>query len=266
MRSAIVSSGRSCWAAKRSEVGEAGHRAVVVDELAEHAGGVEAGEAREVDGGLGVAGALEHAAALAAQREDVARAAQVVGRGVGVDEHLDRARAVGGGDAGGGAVAGVDGEREGGAHGLAAVVAHQGQLELLEPFAFHRDAHDPGAVADHEREGLGRGALGGHDQVALVLAILVVDDDDHAAAADRLDCFLDARAHADLLKGARRPLPPVAQPPPCGRRNPQAVTTGPVSRQGASGRASAHELARHVVGAGLRSWMRGTCSDGRMIT
>ena len=48
------------------EVGESAHGAVVVDELAEHAGGVVAGEAGEVDGGFGVAGAFEHAAAFGA--------------------------------------------------------------------------------------------------------------------------------------------------------------------------------------------------------
>ena len=40
------------------EVGQARHRAVVVHDLREHARGLEAGEAGEVDGGLGVAGAL----------------------------------------------------------------------------------------------------------------------------------------------------------------------------------------------------------------
>ena len=60
--------------AELHEVGDAGHGAVVVDDLAEHAGRVEAGQAGEVDGGLGVAGPLEHAALAVAQREDVARA------------------------------------------------------------------------------------------------------------------------------------------------------------------------------------------------
>ena len=48
--------------AEALEVGHPGHRAVVVDDLAEHAGRVQAGHAGEVDGGLGVAGPLEHAA------------------------------------------------------------------------------------------------------------------------------------------------------------------------------------------------------------
>ncbi len=47
----------------------------------------------------------------------------------------------------------------------------------------HRDADDPGAVADHEGHGVRGHELRGGDQVTLVLAILVVGDDDHAPEA-----------------------------------------------------------------------------------
>jgi len=46
-------------------------------------------------------------------------------------------------------------------------------------------------MGDHEVD-VGRPhQFGGHDQVALVLAILVVDDDDHAAVADFFQQFGD---------------------------------------------------------------------------
>ena len=48
--------------------------------------GSHAGEAGEVDRGLGVTGALEHAALAVAQREDVAGAGEVVGPGGGVED------------------------------------------------------------------------------------------------------------------------------------------------------------------------------------
>ena len=76
-------------AANALEVGHARHRAVVVDDLAQHAGRVEAGQAGEVDRGLGVAGPLEHAALAVAQREDVAGPGQVAGAGRRVDQRLD---------------------------------------------------------------------------------------------------------------------------------------------------------------------------------
>ena len=61
-------------------------------------------------------------------------------------------------------------------------VDHQRDLELVEPLAGHRQADQPAAVRRHEVDRLGRHLLGGDRQVALVLAILVVDDDDHLAA------------------------------------------------------------------------------------
>jgi hypothetical protein len=95
------------------EVGDAGHRPVVVHDLADDAGGDEPGQAGEVDGGLGLPRALEHAAGLGLQREDVAGLDEVARRAAGVDGDLDRPGAVGGADAGRHALAGLDrhGER-----------------------------------------------------------------------------------------------------------------------------------------------------------
>ena len=53
---------RPCSAREADQVRQPRHRAVLVHDLAEHAGREEPGEPREVDGGLGVTGALEHAA------------------------------------------------------------------------------------------------------------------------------------------------------------------------------------------------------------
>ena len=56
-------SSRPCSSAERARARARGPcRPVVVDDLAQHAGRVEAGHAGQVDGGLGVAGPLEHAA------------------------------------------------------------------------------------------------------------------------------------------------------------------------------------------------------------
>ena len=68
---------------------------------------------------------------------------------------------------------------------------HQRQLQLVEPLALDRQADHAARVADHERHRLGRDLLGRHDEVALVLAVLVVDDDDDLAARDRGDGVLD---------------------------------------------------------------------------
>src|SRR5581483_9633458 len=65
--------------AVRGEVLAAGHRTVLVLDLADDAGRVEAGEASEVDRRLGVTGPLEHAAGLCLQRTDVTGLDDVLG-------------------------------------------------------------------------------------------------------------------------------------------------------------------------------------------
>src|SRR5262249_14863167 len=75
------------------------HRAVIVHYFADHARRIEAGEARDVDGRLGMTGAYEHAAATRYQREDMSGrndVAPVLGR---IDGGGDRASAIGRGDA-----------------------------------------------------------------------------------------------------------------------------------------------------------------------
>ena len=74
---------------------------------------------------------------------------------------------------------------------------HQRDLELVEPLAGHRQADQAAAVLGHEVDRLGRHLLGGHRQIAFVLAILVVDDDDHLAAADRRDGVFDGSERPD---------------------------------------------------------------------
>src|SRR5581483_6756753 len=176
---------------------------VLVDDLAQHAGRVQAGHAGEVDGGLGVAGPLEHATLAVAQGEDVARAGQVAGAGGRVDERLDGCRTVGGGDARGGAVAVVDGDRERGALRLGVGAHHQRQLEVVEAIALQRDADHTRCVLQEEGDGVGGGELGGHDEVALVLPVLVVDHDDHLSPTDGGDGLLDVLQHVQPLASRR---------------------------------------------------------------
>ena len=215
------------------QVGHAGHRAVVVGDLADHAGRDQPREAGEVDRRLGVAGALQHAAGLGAQREDVARLDQVLGPRVGVDRDHDRARAVGRRDAGGDAVAGLDRLGEGGRVGRLVAPHHRLEAELVAALLGEREADQPAPVRRHEVDGLGGGELRRHHQVALVLAVLGVEDHHHAPGADLLDRVGDggeaggaARHSASSLgrpvRGARatpRILPP--RPPPGSRRAPR---------------------------------------------
>ena len=82
---------------------------------------------------------------------------------------------------------------------LGVVGDHQREPQLVEPLALDRHADHAARVADHERHRLGRHLLGRHDEVALVLAIGVVDDDHELAPCDGGDGVLDlGERHARL--------------------------------------------------------------------
>ena len=147
--------------AVRDQVGHARHRPVVVHDLADDAGGVRPGEPREVDGRLGLADALEHAARLRAQREDVARLDEVAVRRVGMDRDLDRVAAVGGRDPGRDALARLDRDGERGAERRLVVVGHRAQAELVGALLGEAEADQPARVRRHEVDRLGRRELRG---------------------------------------------------------------------------------------------------------
>ena len=173
------------------QVGHASHRPVVLHDLADHARRDQAGEPREVDRRLGLARALEHAAGAGAQGEDMTRLNEVARSRGGVDGDLDRVGAVMRRDAGGDAFARLDRDGEGGAERRLVLVRHLPQPQLVAALLREAEADEPARVRDHEVDRLRRRELGGDRQVALVLAVLVVDDDDEAAGADVLDRLLD---------------------------------------------------------------------------
>ena len=107
-----------------------------------------------------------------------------------------------GGDAGGDAFARLDGDGEGGLVAGAVVGGHQAEAELLDALAGQGEADQAAGVTGHEIDGLGRGELGGDDEVAFILPVFVIDEDEHAAVARVLDQFLDGGEVLRQLDGA----------------------------------------------------------------
>src|SRR4029077_15984728 len=120
----------------------------------------------------------------------------------GIDGSRDGARPVGCRDAGGHALARLDGDGEGGS--VAGLVArrHQRQAQLMDPLAGQRQTDKPAAMLGHEIDRLGRGHLGRDDEIALVFAGLVVHQDEHAAIARLFDDGLGGR---DQLRKSNAP-------------------------------------------------------------
>ena len=168
------------------EVRHAGHRSILVHDLADDARGHEPREPREIDRAFGLPGAHEDAAVSRAQREHVAGGDEVLGLHVRIARDARRVGAIGRADPGRHAVARFDADRERRAERRAAAPGslHHREAELVDLRFGERDADEAAPVHGHEVDGLGRDVLGRHREIAFVLAILVVDEDHHLAGAD----------------------------------------------------------------------------------
>lgn len=153
------------------------HEAILVPHnLADDGCGLEAAELRQVDAGLGVAPAGEHAAVDGSERQNVAGLEEGLAGGGGVGELAGGQGAVVGRDAGGGAVREVDGDGVGGAVPVRALGAHEGKVESVGNGVGDGRAHVARRVAHQERHLLGRDLLGRDDEIAFILARLVVEN------------------------------------------------------------------------------------------
>ena len=116
---------------------------------------------------------------------------EVVRRRIRADGDLDGVGAVGRGDAGGDAFAGFDGLGEGGAEAGGIVLGHGTEAHVVGTLFGEGEADEAAAEAGHEVDGFGGAELGGDGEVAFVLAVLVVDDDDHATGFKLVEGFGD---------------------------------------------------------------------------
>ena len=174
-----------------SELRQPRHRPVVIEDLAEHARGVEPRKAAQIHGGFGMSGPLQHAALLRLEREDVPRPGQVGWRRARIDEQPDGLRTIVGGNAGCDPRRRVDGDGERGAQRRRIASDHRVEPQFLKALAGRRQADQPATVLAEEVDGGGIDLLRGHDEIALVLAVLVIDDDDDFPLPECSDGVLD---------------------------------------------------------------------------
>ena len=69
--------------------------------------------------------------------------------------------------------------------------SHQRQGQVVAALFGQGEANEPAAVLGHEIDGLGRDLLRRHGQIALVLAVFVVDQHNLPALADFFEGFLN---------------------------------------------------------------------------
>ena len=117
-------------------------------------------------------------------------------------------------DAGGNALGGLDRQRKVGALLAIGLTDHQRQSQLRAALARQRQADQATAIAGHEIDVFGAGLGRRHEQIAFVLAILVVDDDHHLAGSQVSDNVLngiEGRSGAAAVGGRIHPPSLTAQ-------------------------------------------------------
>ncbi len=184
MRSVIVPILEVVFGREDHQVRHARHRAVVLHDLADHCRRRQPGHPRQVAPGLGVAGAHQHAARLRHHRKDVARLHDVVRSCVRRHRGANGARAISRGDAGRHAFGRLDRHGEIGALAGAIGRDHQRQRELPATLFGEREADEAARVARHEVDRLRGHEFRRDNDVALVFAVLLVDEHDHAAGLE----------------------------------------------------------------------------------
>ena len=130
--------------------------------------------------------------------------AQVFGPRIRLHRGDDGVRAIVRGDAGGHAFGRLDGQREVGAMFAMRLADHERQAQLAAALGGQRQADEAAAEARHEVDVFGAHLLRRHDEVAFVLAILVVHDHHHAAGGDVGEDFLDAVQRFHVCSGRVR--------------------------------------------------------------
>ena len=178
------------------ELGYARHRAVLRHDLAQHAGVLEPREPHEIDGRFRVPRAAEHPSPRRPERKDVPRTGEILRARLRIDEGANRDGAIVGADARRRPVNRVDGNGERRAHLRGVLLDHETEAKLVGALLVERGADEPAGVPRDEVDALGGHELRGHDDVPFVLAILVVDDDEHPPPFDILERVFDAAEYA----------------------------------------------------------------------
>ena len=167
------------------------HGTVFAEDLHDHRRRFEACQPHQVAARLGMPGARQYTARLGPERKYVAGLLKVLWLRAGSDRRANRPRPVMGRDSRRDPLGRLDGQGEVGAAPPIGFADHQRQAKLLATLPSEGQADQPPAVARHEIDVGGAHPAGGHDQVALVFAGLVIQDDGHLAVAQVGDDFLD---------------------------------------------------------------------------
>ena len=177
--------------AKLEEVREARHGAVFMEDFANDANRIKPGHADKIHRSLGMAGTAKDAAFPGLEGKNVAGRNEVVRGGMRVGKDANRPGAVVGADAGGDTGSGINADHESGFEIVAILIDHAPDAKRSEAAFGGGNADETAPMFCHKVDGFRADFLGGHNEVAFVLSILIIGDNDHAALADVFKAIFD---------------------------------------------------------------------------
>ncbi len=167
-------------ATKSDQIRQPRHGAILPSQLTQYAERFEPGELHQIDRRLGVTTTGQDPAGAGPQRENMARAMQIPRLGAIGNGGADGGDAIGGGNPCGDPLRRLDGDGECGLIVAGVGLHHHGQFELAHPLIGQAEANDAGALADHQRHLFVGHGLRGENEVALVLPIFIVSNQNAA--------------------------------------------------------------------------------------
>ena len=185
------------------EVGQPRHRPVFVHDLADDAGRIKSGQARNVDRRFGMPCANQDPAGTRGQRKDMTWRYQRIWSICRVDGNRDRPRAVGSRDARRYPAPCFDRDGERRVFARAVRRTHHRKGQLGDARFGQREADETLAVCGHEVDGVGRGHLTRNDKVSLIFAVFVINQNEHPAISGVVDNGVDRRDGHMLFLGQR---------------------------------------------------------------
>ena len=165
--------------------------AVVVDDLGEHPDRGQTRRVGQVNRRLRMAGAHQYSALARYEGKHMAGSGKVIGPRVVARQCLDGVGTFVCGDARRKSDLVVDGYRVGGGERRLVARHHRVEVKALGMFLGDGRTQQAAGVADHETDLVRRRLGGGHDEVALVLAVVVVDDHHEFTSRDGRDGVFD---------------------------------------------------------------------------
>mmetsp|Transcript_23305 Transcript_23305/g.40404 ORF Transcript_23305/g.40404 Transcript_23305/m.40404 type:complete len:280 (+) Transcript_23305:3621-4460(+) len=175
------------------KIRQAGHLAIFFHDLADHTGRIVPRQTGHVTSRFGMASPHQHAALSGAQRKHMARRGNIGGGRLRVDRRGNGQGTIRRGNAGADTFAGLDRHGKGRLMTGRIVHRHHRQTQRFNPVGGQGYTDQSAPMGGHEVHRLRRGEIGRDHQIALVLPVLMINQNEHTAQPSLLDDLFDRR-------------------------------------------------------------------------